>query len=58
MLKDIINIILKMHIPFPPLCNLHFDINYVLQFTMEYIMCVCIFEKKEKEFDAHKIWQC
>ena len=42
MLKDIINIILKMHIPCTPLCNLHYNIEYVLQFTMEHIMCVYI----------------
>ena len=47
MLKDIINIILKIHIPFTSLCNLHFNIDYVfLQFTMEYIMCVYIFEQR------------
>ena len=46
MLRGIINIILKMHIPFTSLCNLHFDIDYVLQFTMEYIMCVYIFEQR------------
>ena len=46
MLKDIINIILKMDTPFTPLCNLHFNIDYVLQFTMEYIMCVYIFEQR------------
>ena len=36
----------KMHIPFTPLCNVHFIIDYVLQFTMEYIMCVYIFEQR------------
>ena len=46
MLKDIINIIFKMHIPFTPLCNLYFNIDYILQFTMEYLMCVYIFEQK------------
>ena len=46
MLKDIINIILKMHIPSTPLCNLHFNIDHVLQFTMEYRMCVYIFEQR------------
>ena len=46
MLKDIINIILKMHIPFTPVCNLHFNIDYVLQLTMEYIMRVYIFEQR------------
>ena len=46
MLKDIINIILKLHILFLPLCNLHFNIDYVLQFTMEYLMCVDIFEQR------------
>ena len=46
MLKDIINIILKRHIPFTPLRNLHFNIGYVLQFTMEYIMCVHIFKQQ------------
>ena len=43
-----------MHIPFTPLCNLHFNIDFVLQFMMEYIMCVYILEQR---IDAHKIWQ-
>ena len=47
------NIILKMHIPFTPLCNLHFNIYYVVQFTVKYLMCVYI---SNREFDAHKIW--
>ena len=46
MLKDIINIIFKMLIPFTPLCNLHFNIGYALQFTIEYIMCVYIIEQR------------
>ena len=45
MLKDILNI-LKMHIPFTLLCNLYFNIDYVLQFTMEYLMCIYILEQR------------
>ena len=45
MLKDI-NINFKVHIPFTPLCNLHFTIDYALQFTLEYIMCVYIFGQR------------
>ena len=46
MLKDVISVILKMHIPFTPICNLHFYMDYALQFTVEYIMCVYIFEQR------------
>ena len=35
-----------MHISFTPLYNQHFNIDYVLQFAMEYIMCVYIFEQR------------
>ena len=35
-----------MHIPFAPLGNLHFNIDYVLQFSVEYLMCVYIFEQR------------
>ena len=35
-----------MNIPFAPLCNLHFNIDYVLQYTMEYLMCVYIFKQR------------
>ena len=46
MLIDTMNIILKMNIPFKPLCNLHFILDYVLQFTMKYLMRVYIFEQR------------
>ena len=42
-LKDIINIILKMHVSFTSQCNLHFNIACRLQFVMEYLMCLYIF---------------
>ena len=35
-----------MHIPFTPLCKLHFNIDYVVQFTVKYLMCVYIFEQR------------
>ena len=35
-----------MHIPFTPLCNLHFNIDYVVQLTVKYLMCVYIFEQR------------
>ena len=35
-----------MHIPFTPLCNLHFNIDYVVQFTVKYLMCVYSFEQR------------
>ena len=35
-----------MHIPFTPLCKLHFNKDYVVQLTVKYLMCVYISEQR------------
>ena len=42
-----------MHNPFTPLRNLHFNIDYALQFTMDYLVCVYIFVMHTCELQIH-----